>query len=98
MFRFQPNRGTNYESRAPNGAGLPEWSRHGTSADDVMGLGDEARRYRCWPGAKSSVRRLSDAAFVGLTPPRARQWRRQVVEANEKASCGDLDFAIPAAG
>ncbi len=25
----------------PNGAGLPEWPRYGTSADDVMGLGDK---------------------------------------------------------
>lgn len=25
----------------PNGAGLPEWPRYGTSASDVMGLGDE---------------------------------------------------------
>ena len=25
----------------PNGAGLPEWPRYGSSGDDVMGLGDE---------------------------------------------------------
>ena len=55
----------------PNGAGLPEWPRYGTSANDVMGLGDKTgpipgcrirserlRSTRIWRrGCRSNVRR-----------------------------------------